>query len=132
MASGVSFVSHDIVHRMINGDPESKCRIGEYIGCIEIGDNVFVGAGVRLMYNVRVGSNCVIGAGSIVTKDLPSNGVYAGIPARYICSYDDFLKKRVQENKVLTDLLGEYEEFGQKLSKDQIKKMWNHFTEKRQ
>ena len=39
---------------------------------------------------VRIGDNVVIGAGSVVTRDLPPNGVYAGSPARFVCSIGEF------------------------------------------
>jgi acetyltransferase-like isoleucine patch superfamily enzyme len=62
-------------------------------GRIEIGDDVFIGARSIVMPGVRIGSNSVVGAGSIVTRSVPPNSVVAGAPARYICSVDDFLAK---------------------------------------
>lgn len=38
--------------------------------------------------------NCIVGIGSVVTKDIPANSVAAGLPARVICSYDDYYNKR--------------------------------------
>jgi acetyltransferase-like isoleucine patch superfamily enzyme len=57
---------------------------------IYIGDNVFIGSNCIIMPGVTIGSNIVVGAGSIVTKDLPSDAVYAGVPARYIKSLSDY------------------------------------------
>ncbi|MDO4462534.1 MAG: acyltransferase [Bacteroidia bacterium] len=49
---------------------------------IEIGDNVWIGAGAIVLPGCRIGNNCVIAAGSVVTTDIPSNTMAAGIPAR--------------------------------------------------
>lgn len=93
-ASNVSLVTHDVTHKMLNKyDPALK--LSEYIGCIEIGDNVFVGANTTILYNSRIPSNTIIGANSFVNKVLKEGGVYAGSPVRYICSMEEFLNKRV-------------------------------------
>lgn len=51
---------------------------------VVIEDNVFLGAGVRVLKGVRIGRNSVVGAGSLVTRDVPPNVIAAGIPARVI------------------------------------------------
>ena len=56
-------------------------------------NNVFIGAGTRILYNTRIGSNVIIGADSLVNKDIPDNSVYAGVPARFICSFEEYAKK---------------------------------------
>jgi acetyltransferase-like isoleucine patch superfamily enzyme len=53
-------------------------------GPITIGDNVWVGANVTMVGPVTVGDNVIIGACSLVIKDLPSNTICAGTPARVI------------------------------------------------
>lgn len=53
-------------------------------GHVTIGDNVIIGAGSIILCGVHIGDNVYIGAGSVVTKDVPSNTVWAGNPARYI------------------------------------------------
>ena len=49
-----------------------------------IGNNVYIGAGAVIMNPVNIGDNVIIGAGSIVTKDVPSNCIVAGNPAKII------------------------------------------------
>lgn len=49
-----------------------------------IGDNVFLGANVTIIGGVHVGNNVVVGAGSVVVKDIPDNCVVAGNPARIL------------------------------------------------
>lgn len=51
---------------------------------ITIGDNVWLGGGVIVCPGVNIGENTVIGAGSVVTKDIPANVVAAGNPCRVI------------------------------------------------
>ena len=51
---------------------------------VEIGDNVWIGARVIILPGVHIGSGAVIGAGSIVTKDIPQNVVVVGNPAKII------------------------------------------------
>lgn len=57
---------------------------------IKIGNNVFIGAECLILPGVTIGDNVVVGARSVVTKDLPSNAVYAGVPARFIKTIGDY------------------------------------------
>lgn len=53
-----------------------------------IGDNVYIGAESIIMNPVNIGDNVIIGAGSVVTKDIPSNCIVAGNPAKIIRRID--------------------------------------------
>lgn len=95
IAANVSFITHDVSDNMINNTVYAKeKKLEEKIGCIEIMDNVFVGANTTILYDVRIGSNVIIGAGSMVTRDIPDNSVAAGVPAKVIGKFEDFVKKR--------------------------------------
>ncbi|GEL94073.1 sugar O-acetyltransferase [Cellulomonas composti] len=56
---------------------------------IVLGDNVWLGGGVVVCPGVTIGSNTVVGAGAVVTKDLPANVVAVGIPARVVRDIDE-------------------------------------------
>lgn len=51
---------------------------------IRIGNNVWIGYGVQILAGVTIGDNCIIGAGSVVTKNVPNNEIWAGVPAKII------------------------------------------------
>ncbi len=63
-----------------------------------IGNNVFLGANAVVLAGVRVGDGAIIGAGSIVTKDVHENMVVAGNPAREISTVDEYRKKCQEQN----------------------------------
>lgn len=93
IASNVTLVTHDVIHKMLNAKYMPSHPYSEYCGCIEIKDNVFVGANTTVLPDVAIGPNVIIGAHSLVNHDI-ADGVYAGVPAKYICSIDDFLARR--------------------------------------
>ncbi|MBO4288935.1 MAG: acyltransferase [Lachnospiraceae bacterium] len=92
IASNVGFVTHDVIHTMLNAKEPGSGHI-ERVGCIEVMDNVFIGSGTRILYDTRIGSNVIIGSDSLVNKDIPDNSVYAGVPARFICTFDEYVEK---------------------------------------
>lgn len=63
------------------------------LGRVQIADNVFIGANSIILPDIKIGSNVLVGSGSVVTKDIPENCVYAGNPARFICTIDDLKQK---------------------------------------
>lgn len=130
LASNVTFVTHDVTHKMLNlrkAENGEKAKFVEKVGCIDIGDNVFVGAGSTILYDVKIGSNVIIGAGSIVTKDIPDNSVAVGIPARVISSLDSYVDKRAGEQSYPAAIRPKNQEVGPELEKW----CWSKFEEKR-
>jgi acetyltransferase-like isoleucine patch superfamily enzyme len=60
---------------------------------IVIGNNVYIGYGCIILPGVTIGDNVVIGANSIVSRDIPSNSVAVGSPARVIKTLDEYKEK---------------------------------------
>lgn len=65
-------------------------------GRVKIGSNIYFGRDVTVLKGVTIGDNCIIGLGSIVTRDIPSNSVATGVPCRVVCSIEEYYKKRRQ------------------------------------
>lgn len=63
-------------------DPESRKKTAEFNLPIHIDDNVWIGAGAIILPGISIGKNSVIGAGSVVTKDIPSDVVAFGNPCQ--------------------------------------------------
>lgn len=106
IASDVVFITHDGIHRMLNNSHLDEGGYLERVDCIEVMDNVFIGSGTHILYGVRIGTNVIVGTGSLVNKDLPSNAVYAGVPAKYICSFDDYVKKARTQSEAFKQKYG--------------------------
>lgn len=94
MNKNFTIMSHDFSHWVFRN------KYGEFLsssGRVTIGSNIYFGINVTVLKGVTIGDNCVIGAGSVVTKDIPSNSVAVGVPCRVLCSIDDYYKKRKKE-----------------------------------
>ncbi len=70
-------VSHDV-------DPQARLEKHNYVDDIIVGNNVWLGGGVIILAGVTVGDNAVIGAGSVVTKNVDECAFYAGNPAKKV------------------------------------------------
>lgn len=68
-------------------------------GEINIGNNIYIGTNVTILRGVSIGDNCIIGAGSVVTKDIPSNSVAVGVPCRVVSSLEAYYEKRKEKAK---------------------------------
>jgi maltose O-acetyltransferase len=88
MGNKVQLIAHDfsIMHHT------GYARFGRIV----IGDRVFIGANSTILMNVRVGNDVVIGAGSLVNKNVPDGCVVAGVPAKVICSTTKYIEKQQQ------------------------------------
>ena len=96
IADGVKILTHDYSLSVVAG------VTGDVIGSVKpvtIGNNVFIGMSAIILNDVTIGNNVIVGAGSVVTHDCASNFVYAGNPARKICSIDELYVKRKSREK---------------------------------
>jgi len=78
IANGVVILSHEHIKRDIN-NPKIPLMLNTYIG-----ERCFIGINSIILPGVRIGNDCVVGAGSVVTKDIPSGCIVVGNPARII------------------------------------------------
>lgn len=86
--------------------PELRERVGQFNMPVHIGKNCWLSAGVIVLPGVSVGDNTVIGAGSVVTKDIPANVVALGSPCRVLREIGEhdreyyFKDKRIDFDKI--------------------------------
>lgn len=95
----VAFVTHDGGTHVLR----KKYPNGSIYVKINIGNNVFIEARSIIMPNISIGNNCIIGAGSVVTKSVSDNTVVAGIPAKKICTYEEYEKKHKDQLLFVAD-----------------------------
>lgn len=73
---------------------------------ITVGNNVYIGEDSMVLPGVHIGNHVIIGARSVVTKDIPDNSVAAGVPCRVIKTTDEYLEKIKKESLHLGHLKG--------------------------
>lgn len=101
----------------------------EYVpssGKVHIGNNVYFTRNCTVLKGVSIGDNCIIGIGSTVTHDIPSNSVAVGTPAKVICSIDEYYEQRKKKS------LEEAFEFAKIIfqrtgKKPTVEQMWEEF-----
>lgn len=67
-------------------------------GKITIGNYVYIGTNSLIMPGVTIGDNALIAAGSVVTKSVPARTVVGGVPAKYICTLDEYKQRNLRYN----------------------------------
>ena len=109
---GVKFITHDGGCWIFREEIPNLNRFG----IIEIEDNCFIGLDSIIMPNVKIGKNSIIGAGSVVTKDIPDGSIAVGVPAKVIGKTEEFKEKVIEEWKIL-NLKGNRSEWKEQLIK---------------
>ena len=84
-------------------DPDLRRRNLQYNKDVHIGENSWIGANVCIMPGVTIGKNTVIGAGSIVTRDIPDNVVALGVPCRVVREVGEHDKEYFYKNEKVSD-----------------------------
>lgn len=103
ITNGVRFITHDggtLIFRKYVPDLEITKPI-------TIGNDVYFGNNVMVMPGCKIGNKVVIGAGAVVTKDIPDNSVAVGVPARVIKTADEYFEKLKRESLHLGHLKGQ-------------------------
>lgn len=97
ISNDVLFVTHDGGTWAFRDIPKYR-KVIKY-GKIRIGAYTFVGARSIIMPGVSIGDHCVIGAGSIVTHDIPNGSVAVGSPAKVIMTTDEYADKCLKNQR---------------------------------
>lgn len=97
ITDNVSFFTHDGGLWVLRNElPDLN-----YFGRIIIGNNVFIGAGSKIRYDVKIGNNVVIGLGLVVTRSIPDNSVAVGNPARVVSTIEEYKKRSLAKNYLI-------------------------------
>ena len=91
LAPGVRLIAHDASMFGFIGITK--------IGRIDIGEKCFLGDSVCVLPNVTIGAHSVVGACSVVVRDIPPRSVAVGNPARVVCALDEFLDKHRENSR---------------------------------
>lgn len=96
--AGVVLVTHDGGAWVLRqcSDIENHENITVF-GKITIGNNVHIGSNAIIMPNVTIGDNVIIGCGAVVTRNIPSNTIAAGVPAKVIETIEEYEKKHLED-----------------------------------
>ncbi|MFL2000091.1 DapH/DapD/GlmU-related protein [Microbacterium sp. A1-JK] len=90
-ATKTRFETHDGGVWVLRGDNPDL----DIIKPIKVGSNVYFGYGCVVLPGVTIGDNVVVGAGAVVSRDIPSNCVAVGVPARVIRSIEEYSERSV-------------------------------------
>jgi len=74
-------IGHNVVLATLNHDIDPKKRGTMYPASIVLGNNVWIGSNATVLPGVKIGDGSVIGAGAVVTRDIPANVIAGGVPA---------------------------------------------------
>ncbi len=92
VATDVMFINHDVSQKVFNGYKDEP--VPKFFGCIEVGNNVFIGTRATILPNVRICDNVFIAAGALVTRSITEPGIYGGVPAVKIGDMDELYERR--------------------------------------
>ena len=89
ITAGVRFVTHDGAVWPLRREFPKIDRIGPIV----VGNDCFVGMNAILLPGVTIGDSSVVGAGAVVNRDVPPRTIVAGVPARPVCTIDEYFAK---------------------------------------
>jgi acetyltransferase-like isoleucine patch superfamily enzyme len=88
----VMIITHDtILHHLDPALPST------HTSEVTIGRNCYIGAGAIILPGVTIGDNSIIGAGAVVTKSVPQGSVAMGVPAKVVCTREEWSRKHMSD-----------------------------------
>jgi len=93
VSSGVKLLTHDAGTWVFRHEHPEAGRFGRII----VGSRVFIGADAIILPGVTIGDRSIVGAGAVVTRDVPPGVVVAGVPARQVTSLADYEARTLKE-----------------------------------
>jgi acetyltransferase-like isoleucine patch superfamily enzyme len=94
LSHGVKLITHDASTRLFRArHKEMNSSFGSKFAPIYIGSDVFIGMDAILLPGVKVGSEAIVGAGAVVTGDVPPRTVVVGTPAKVLMSLEQYESK---------------------------------------
>lgn len=88
-----SLIGSQVVIATVNHELDPEHRGDNILSSVHIGKNVWIGSHATILPGVKIGDNAVVAAGAVVTKDVEANAIVAGVPARFLKSIDQNVKK---------------------------------------
>lgn len=96
ITANCTFINHDGAMYVIRS--MEKYLDARNFGRIKIGRNCFIGNNCTILPGVEMGDNCILGAGSVLNSSTQPNSVYAGVPAKFICTIEEYGDKALANN----------------------------------
>ncbi len=96
ITANCTFINHDGAMYVIRST--EKYKDVRNFGRIKIGKNCFIGNNCTILPGVEMGDNSILGAGSVLNSSTPPNSVFAGVPAKFICTIEEYGDKALKNN----------------------------------
>src|ERR1019366_9030870 len=102
ITSGGQFITHDGATWLLRDGKGRRYRYSP----IRIGSDVFIGVNSIILPEVRIGSRVIVAAGSVINRSIPDNCVVAGVPAKFIKTFDEYERRGLAEFRSDVDRQG--------------------------